>query len=103
MIAMRRYAEGLLKCPTEIIRAQADQLRKRGERYRLGKVLLDIGNDRALLPGGESATDLRFQARHPGIEPHQLMRQYYAESFGIGPMLRAGVFDQGRQLERRVP
>ena len=100
---MRRPTEGLLEGPTEIVGAEADQLRERGERYRLGKVLLDIGDDGPLLPGGESATDLWFQARHPGIEPHQLMGQYDAESFEVWPMVRAGAFDQGRQLERRVP
>src|SRR3984893_5043664 len=35
MVAMRRRAEGLLERPTEIVRAPADQLRARGERYRV--------------------------------------------------------------------
>jgi hypothetical protein len=42
---MRRHAEGLLERPTEMKRAQADQLRERSERYRFGKVILDIGDD----------------------------------------------------------
>ena len=48
MISAR--AEGLLERPTEIVRAQTDQLGKPGERYLLGKVLIDIGGDDALLP-----------------------------------------------------
>src|SRR3984893_10891672 len=36
MVAMRRRAEGLLERSTEIVRAQADPLRERGARYRLG-------------------------------------------------------------------
>src|ERR1700719_2818072 len=103
MVAMRWYAEGLLERPTEIVRAQADQLRERGERYRFVKVVLDIGDDGPLLPSGESAADLRFHERRPGMEAHQLMRQYDTESFDIEPIVRAGGFDQCRQLERRIP
>src|SRR5258707_7707408 len=54
VISMRRHAERLLEGPAEIIRAQANQPRESRERYRLGEMLLDVGSDRSLLPGGEA-------------------------------------------------
>src|ERR1700730_2249295 len=52
--SMRRHAERFFEGAAEIVRAQANELRESGERYLLGKMLLDIGGDRALLPRGET-------------------------------------------------
>jgi len=75
VISARRQAEGLLERPTEIVRAQTDQLGKPGERYLLGKVLIDIGGDDALLPSRETPSHRSFAAPNPGIEPRQLERR----------------------------
>src|SRR5882757_8847184 len=76
VITMRRHAEGLLEGPAEIERAEASQLRERGERYLLGQVLLDVGDHDPLLPGRETAARARLlDPRCSGIETHQLMRQ----------------------------
>src|SRR6266850_7226091 len=60
--SMRRDAEGLLEGPAEIVRAQANQLGERGERYLLGEMLLDIGGDDTLLPRREPAPNGRLDA-----------------------------------------
>jgi hypothetical protein len=102
VISARRQAEGLLERPTEIVRAQTDQLGKPGERYLLAKVLIDIGGDDALLPSRETPSHRSFPAPNPGIEPHQLVRQDDAESLKIGSAGRGRTLDQPRQLERRL-
>src|SRR5437867_4065098 len=103
VIPMRRHAKGLLESPTEVVRAEASKLRKRGERNLLGKVFLDVGDHDPLLPSGEPAADRRYAAGRPGIEPHQLMRQHDTESVEIQPICRKRAFDQGHEFERRTP
>jgi hypothetical protein len=82
---------------------ETDQLGKPGERYLLGKVLIDIGGDDALLPSRETPSHRSFPAPNPGIEPRQLVRQDDAESLKIGSAGRGRTLDQPRQLERRLP
>jgi hypothetical protein len=103
VISARRQAEGLLERPTEIVRAQTYQLGKPGERYLLGKVLIDIGGDDALLPSRETPSHRSFLAPNPGIQPRHLVRQDDAESLKIGSAGRGRTLDQPRQLERRLP
>jgi len=59
MVPMRRSAESLFESATEMMRAQARDLRKRAQRYLLGKVLFDIGGNGARLPAGEAAAICR--------------------------------------------
>ena len=66
-------------------------------------MLLDVGGDRALLPGGEAAPHGSFDAWGPGVETHELMRQDGAESFEIGAAIGACTLDQALEFERRVP
>ena len=56
VILMWWNPEGLLECPTEMMLAQPGQSSERDQRYLLGEVLLDVGNDSAHLPCGEAAT-----------------------------------------------
>ena len=67
VISMRRHAERLLEGPAEIIRAQANEPRESRERYRLGEMLLDVGSDRALLPGGEATLRGNLGADAPAL------------------------------------
>ena len=99
---MRRHAERLLEGPAEIMRAEARQPRQGAERYRLGKMILDIAGDRALLPGREPAAHARLGGCRPAVEAQQLMRQDDAESVEIRAALGAGLLDQPRELERGV-
>src|SRR5260370_12001990 len=65
-------------------------------------MFLDVGGDRALLPGGEAAPHGSLDARGSRIETHKLMREDGAESFAVAPILGAAI-DQCRQFERRLP
>src|SRR6476659_3061622 len=102
VISMRRHSERLLEGTAEIVRAQADELREGRQRYLLGKMFLDVGGDRALLPSGKSATGGSLDAWSPGIETPKLMREDGAEGFAVAPVVGPAV-DQCRQLERRFP
>ena len=78
VISMRRQAEGLFERPAEIVPAQANELCERGEWYLFGQMLLDVGGDDPLLPGGETAA--RGNALGPGIEAHELVGEHHTSA-----------------------
>jgi hypothetical protein len=96
---MRRYAEGLpfmYEAPAEIKAAQSDQLRERGDRYRLGKV-----------PFMYEVTLRSCQgARPPGMAlrafgralQHQFMRQNDAKTSEMRAALLGSVLDHSLEL-----
>ena len=83
MISMRRYAEGMLESATEVVRAQASEPRKGGERYRFAQMGVDIGCDDSLLPACEAAPQVRFNALDPAAETDQFMREHDAERLEV--------------------
>jgi hypothetical protein len=72
---VRRYAERLLECATEVVGAQTGDLGEGGERDLLVEVLLDVPRDGSLLPAGKAAPDRRLDARSSRAEAHGLMRR----------------------------
>src|SRR5260221_8765215 len=62
VVAVGRHAERLLERSAEMIGAQANKLRQRGERYLSGDVFFDVSGHTALLPGSEAAARRRFCA-----------------------------------------
>lgn len=56
VIAVWGEAERLLEDTAEMIGAEAHESGEFLERYPLGEMFLDISGDRALLPGGETAS-----------------------------------------------
>ena len=93
----------MLEGPAEIVPAQADELRKRVERYLLHKMFLDVGGDDPFLPRGEAAPELGRDGGHPAVESDEFMRKHDAKRVEIEPIFRAGTVDQALQLESRVP
>src|SRR5260221_10634393 len=102
VIAVGRYAERLLERPAEMIGAQANKLRQRGERYLFGDVFFDVSGHAALLPGGEAAARWRFGATRAYVAVYDVMGQHDADLFAIMLVVIA-VFDQPGQLDRGLP
>jgi hypothetical protein len=59
-----------------MVGAQARQFGKRREQDRLGEMLLDIGRDDSLLPGGKPAAHQLLSRRATLLQAQQLMRQH---------------------------
>src|SRR6478672_897539 len=97
LVPMRWHSERLLEGPAEIVPAQADELRKRVERYPLRKMFLDVGGDDPLLPRGEPTPDLGLHGGHPGVETDELVYKHDAKSVKIEPIFRPGAVDQAFQ------
>ena len=81
---MRRYSEGLLEGPAEIMGAQPNKLREGRQRDLVGQVLFDIGGDDPLLPRSDPASVLRSDAGSPAIQTCEFMHEQEAERFKIG-------------------
>src|SRR5262245_28398799 len=103
MVSMRWQTEGLLEGSAEVVRTQTSKLRERAERNLLGQVLLDVGGDDPLLPGGEGPSNLAVAARHPAIEAHELMQEDDAEGLGIRTAFPCQALDRSLKLECRLP
>src|SRR5215472_15289210 len=96
------HAERSLERPAEMIRAQPNEVRERGERYLLGDMFFDVAAHASLLPGGETAARRRFDAAHAGAAAHKLVRQHDAECLAVMPIFTA-VLDQPAQFDRGFP
>src|SRR5262249_56575291 len=99
---MGRHAERPLERPAEMIRAQPNEVRERGERYLRGDVFFDIRGHHPLLPAGETATRRRFDAAPASAAAPELMHQHDAEGLPIMPILTTAL-DQLAQFDRRFP
>src|SRR5260221_11696132 len=102
MIAMGRHAERPLEGPAEMIRAEPNGSRERGERYLLGDMFFGVVANGPLLPSGETAARRRFEAGHSNDAAHELMRQHDAERLAAMPIF-TGVLEQPCQLDPRFP
>src|SRR5438309_885009 len=102
VIAMGRHAERLLEGSAEMIRAQANEARQRGERYLFGDVFFNVSGYSALLPGSETAARRRFGATRAAIAVHEVMGQHDAERLAIMLVLTTA-FDQLAQFDRGLP
>src|SRR5258707_7494433 len=102
MIAMARHAERPLEGSVEMIRAEPNGARERGERYLLGDMFFDVVANGPLLPGGETAARRRFRAAHGSAAAHNLMRQHDAEGPAGMPIFTAAL-DQPAQFDRGFP
>src|SRR3982074_66146 len=103
VISMRRHPQRLLERPAEIVRAQPNETRERGERYLLREMFLDIGGDDPLLPAREAAPHRSFDWTDPGVETHEFVRQDDTKGFEIESIVGAGTLDLLPQLDRRIP
>src|SRR5262249_13814202 len=74
VIAVGRHAERPLEGPAEMIRAQPNAVRERGERYLLCDMFFDVRGDDPLLPGGETAARRRFDAARTSVAAEQHAR-----------------------------
>src|SRR5262245_12209275 len=102
VIAVGRHAERPLEGPAEMIRAQPNAVRERGERYLLCDMFFYVRGDDPLLPGGETAARRRFDAARTSVAADELVRQHDAERLAIMPILTAAL-DQPAQFDRGVP
>src|SRR6476620_8829825 len=84
-----------------MVGTQADELGKLRQRYRVGKVILDIGGDDALLPTGKTAAHGALARRAGAVEAHQLMGKHAAESLDVAAVVGLRAFDQPNKLLRR--
>src|SRR4029077_2830472 len=96
-------AQRLLERPAEIIRTQANETRKRGERYLLGEMFLDIRGHDPLLPARKAAPHRSFDRTDPGIEADELMRQDDTKGLEIKPIVGGGALNLLAQLDRSIP
>src|SRR3954447_5661240 len=103
VISVRRHSKGLLERAAEIVRAQTNETRERGEWYLLGKMFLDIRGGDPLLPAREAAPHRSFHRTDPGVETHELVCQDETESLDIESIVGAGTLDPLTQLDRRIP
>src|SRR5437016_4129737 len=105
MKPVRRNAKRLFECPTEIVRAQASQLREGGERNLLRQMLFDIRGYKSLLPRGKSASDQPFHARGSETESQQFMHKNNAERLEIQMviLLQASRSERGREFCSGAP
>src|SRR5260370_7432645 len=99
---MGRHAERPLEGPAEMIRAEPNGARERGERYLLGDMFFDVVATGPLLPGGETAERRRFDAAQAGAAAQKLMRQHDAECLAVMPIFTAAL-DQPAQFDRGFP
>src|SRR5581483_12271873 len=83
VVTVRRLSEGLLEGSAEMIGAETGKLGERCERNRFGKMLLDIGGDNALLPGGEPAAEHLLGAAFAPPRAHQFVDQNMPECLQI--------------------
>src|SRR5215471_11634641 len=102
VIAMGRHAERPLERPAEMIGAEPNGARERGERYLLGDMFFNVAAHGPLLPSGETAARGRFYAAYAGAAAHELMRQHDAECLAVMPIF-AAVLDQPAQFDRGFP
>jgi hypothetical protein len=100
MIAVRRDPKGLLECSGEMKPAQSNELREVRERNRLGKVLVNEGQDSPLLPSCETPADLLLKIRGLIIETLKLMQDDESECFEILLARRRRILDQLSYSER---
>src|SRR5262249_60049654 len=91
VIAVGRHAERPLEGPAEMIRAQPNAVRERGERYLLCDMFFYVRGDDPLLPGGETAARRRFDAARTSVAADELVRQHDAERLAIMPILTAAL------------
>src|SRR3954471_24348606 len=103
VIPVGRHPQRLLERPAEIIGTQANETRKRGERYLLGEMFLDIRGHDPLLPARKAAPHRSFDRTDPGIEADELMRQDDTKGLEIKPVVGGGALDLLAQLDRRIP
>src|SRR5207253_1605911 len=66
-----------------MIRAQANELRQRRERYLFGDVFFNVSGYSALLPRSETAARRRFGATRAAIAVHEVMGQHDAERLAM--------------------
>src|SRR5262245_12525395 len=99
---MGRYAERPLERAAEMIRAEPNRARERGERYLLGDMFFDVVANGPLRPGGETAARRRFDAAHASAAAHELMRQHDAECLAVMPIFTAAL-DQPAQFDGGFP
>src|SRR5437016_9952053 len=85
-----------------MIRAQANELRQRRERYLFGDVFFNVSGYSALLPRSETAARRWFGATRADIAVHEVMGQHDAERFAIMLVLTTA-FDQLGQFDRGLP
>ena len=85
-----------------MIRAQANELRQRRERYLFGDVFFNVSGYSALLPRSETAARRRFGATRAAIAVHEVMGQHDAERLAIMLVLTTA-FDQLAQFDRGLP
>src|SRR4029077_8455462 len=98
VVAVRRYAERLLEGPAEMVGAQAYELGKVRQRYRIGQVIFDVGGDDALLPTGKTAAHGALARRAGAVKAHQLMGKHAAEGLDVAAVVRLRPFDQPNKL-----
>src|SRR6476646_4340581 len=84
-----------------MVGAQADELGKVCQRYRIGQVIFDIGGDDALLPAGKTAAHGVLAGRGTAVEAHQLMGKHAAESLDVASVVRVRPLGQPNKLLRR--
>src|SRR5262249_54305701 len=87
---------------TEVVRAQADQARECGERYRLGQMVLDVGRDCALFPGRKAAFRRGIKTRRPSTDPTQFMRHDGTQPFDVMTTRGRRCLDLPPKLSRRI-
>ena len=86
-----------------MMRAVANEPRKSGERYPLGKMFLDIRGDDPLLPAREAAPHRSFHRTNPGVETHKFVCQDETQGLDIESIVGAGAVALLAQLDRRIP
>src|SRR5262249_60214790 len=96
VIAMGRHAERLLEGSAEMIGAQANELRQRGERYLFRHALFNVSGHGALLPGSETAARRRFGATRADVAVNEGMGQHDAERLPIMLVLTTSFVQLGQ-------
>src|SRR5262245_6392768 len=87
----------------EMVRAQANERRQRGEGNVLGKMLLQIFRHALLLPSRQSAVNDGIRPHRAVVDAHKLVQQHETERFGIGALGGLGAFHLGFELHRGLP
>src|SRR5262249_56020335 len=96
------HAERPLERSAEMIGAEPNGARERGERYLLGDMFFDVAARGPLLPGGETAARRRFDAAPATAAAHGLMRQHDAGCLAVMPIFTAAL-DHPPHLDRPFP
>src|SRR6478672_2384853 len=103
MVAVRRYAEGLLEGAAEMVGAQTNEPSKSCEWYLLGEVILNVACDDALLPNREATAHGAFARCATTVESGQFMGEHTAKSLDIGATVGLWPRDAGPQKIAAVP